>query len=156
MLVGTKDAPEQDAGLVGWIRNLNTGFISLQFHVIYDPQFQTVTGGYEDNDTVANHIWQTLIKNESENVLIEAEKEQEPLPSLHKNWLTQEELTVREDRSINSEVMRRIQRRDLSDKLLESNTWAMEPSEVPDVTDASNSESEKEDKTFVDVPKLYY
>ena len=58
------------------IRNLNTGFISPQFYVIYDPQFQTVTGGYENNDAVANHIWDSLGQDDSENVLIEANIEQ--------------------------------------------------------------------------------
>ena len=69
-------------------RNLNTGYISPQFHVIYDPRFQTVTGGYESNDAVANHIWDSLAQDDSENVLIEATLEQEPLPHLHEDWLT--------------------------------------------------------------------
>ena len=70
------------------IRNLNTDVISPQFHVIYDPQVQTVTGGYENNDAVANHIWDSLGQNDSKNVLIEANIEQESLPNLHKDWLT--------------------------------------------------------------------
>ena len=98
----------QHTSSVGLIRNLNTEFISPQFHVIYDPQFQTVIGGYENNDAVANHIWHKLVQNESENELVEADKEQKSLPSLHKDWLTQGELTGREERSISSEVMMRI------------------------------------------------
>ena len=111
---------------------------------------------YENNDAVVNHIWDTLVQNESETVLVEADKEQESLSSLHKDWLSQREFTVRKERSINSEVTRIIQRRDLSDKLLESNTWATEPSEAPEVAYASDSESEKEDENekVVDVPKL--
>ena len=80
---------------VGMIRNLSTGFISPQFHAIYDPKFQTVTSGYENNDTVANHTWDSLGQYDSENVLIEANIEQEPLHNLHKDWLTQGELTER-------------------------------------------------------------
>ena len=71
------------ASSVGLIRNLNTGFISPQFHVIYDTQFQTVTGGYEGNDAVANHIWESLGQTERVNVLEEAKREQEPLPNIH-------------------------------------------------------------------------
>ena len=41
---------------VGLIRNLTTGFVSTQFHVIYNPKFQIVSGGYEGNNTVADHI----------------------------------------------------------------------------------------------------
>ena len=66
------------ASSVGLIRNLNTGFISPQFHVLYDTRFQTVMGGYENNDAVANHIYDSLWVTERENVLVEAEKEQEP------------------------------------------------------------------------------
>ena len=56
--------------------------------MIYNLQFQTVTVGYENNDAVANHIWDSLGQNESAHVLVESSKEQEPLPSLHKDWLT--------------------------------------------------------------------
>ena len=68
---------------VGLIRNLNTGFISPQFHVIYDSKYQTVSGGYEDNEVVASHIWGSLVQNEREDVLTEANIEQEPLPNVH-------------------------------------------------------------------------
>ena len=73
------------ASSVGLIRNLNTGFISPQFHVIYDTQFQTVSGGYEGNDAVANHIWDSLAQNERVNILVQAEREQEPLPNIHED-----------------------------------------------------------------------
>ena len=91
---------------------MNTGFISPQFHVIYDTKFQTVTGGYEENDAVANHIWDSLAHLERVNMLEEADREQEPLPNLHADWITPEERTNREERTINAEVMRWIQRRD--------------------------------------------
>ncbi len=77
------------------MRNLNTGFISPQFHVIYDTQFQTVSGGYEGNDAVADHIWDSLAHTERENVLEEAEREQEPIPMLYTDWLTHEERSDR-------------------------------------------------------------
>ena len=96
------------ASSVGLIRNLNTGFISPQVHVIYDTRFQTVSGGYEENDAVANHIWNSLAYKESENVLVEANREQEPLPDLHTDWLTPVEQTQRTERELNNEVMRKI------------------------------------------------
>ena len=51
------------ASSVRLIRNLNTGCISPQFHVIYDTQFQTVLGEYEGNDAVANHTRDSLAQN---------------------------------------------------------------------------------------------
>lgn len=44
------------ASSIGLIRNLTTGYISPQFHIIYDSKYQIVLGGYEDNDTTASHI----------------------------------------------------------------------------------------------------
>ena len=48
------------ASTIGIIRNLTTGFISPQFHVIHDTEFETVSGGYEENGAVATHIWDSL------------------------------------------------------------------------------------------------
>ena len=45
---------------VDLIRNLRTGCISPQFHVIYDKNFHKVVGGEEDNEVVVNHIWSNL------------------------------------------------------------------------------------------------
>ena len=45
-------------------------------------------------------------------MLEEADREQEPLSNLHADWITPEGHTNREERTINAEVMRRIQRRD--------------------------------------------
>ena len=51
-------------------------------------------------------------QNERENALVEAEREQKPLPNLHPEWLTPAEQTVRAEREMNNEIMRRVQRRD--------------------------------------------
>ena len=61
------------ASSVGMIRNLSTGFISPQFHVIYDTKYQTVSGGYEDNEAVASHIWDSLPTNQRVNTLEEVD-----------------------------------------------------------------------------------
>ena len=45
-------------------------------------------------------------------MLVEAVNKQKPLPSIHHECLTTEEQSAREERSINNEVMRIIQRRD--------------------------------------------
>lgn len=45
---------------IGLIRNLHTGFISPQSHIIYDNNFHMVHGGYENNEDVLNHSWEKL------------------------------------------------------------------------------------------------
>ena len=57
---------------VGLIQYLNAGFVSPQFHVIYDLKYQTVSGGYDDNEAVASYIWDSLVQNEREDVLTKA------------------------------------------------------------------------------------
>ena len=40
--------------------------------MVYDSTYQTVLGGYEDNEVVASHIWDSLVQDEQEHVLVEA------------------------------------------------------------------------------------
>ena len=153
-------APEQDKGQylgkspthassVGMVRNLTTGFISPQFHVIYDTRFETVSGGYEDNEAVASHIWDMLAQHQRENSLVEANLEQQPLPNLHRDWLSPEEREVREHQDVNAKVMRRLHRRDTNvDPTMEpipETTPAIE--EVTDGTPPSDSDSEEDSPT---------
>ena len=63
------------ASSVGLIRNLTTGFISPQFHVVYDSAFQTVMGGYDHNDAVSNHIWDSLVENDTDHTLNQSHQE---------------------------------------------------------------------------------
>ena len=79
------------ASTVGIIRNLTTGFISPQFHVIYDTKFETVSRGYEDNGAVTTHIWDLLAQDQRTNTLEELTFEQQHLPNLHRYWLSPEE-----------------------------------------------------------------
>ena len=70
------------ASSVGLIRNLGTGYISPQYHLIYNNEFQIVMGGFEDNKAVATHIWYSL---SSENVLEHAHAEHHHLPRLQED-----------------------------------------------------------------------
>ena len=40
----------------GLIRNLWTGYVSPQYHALYDNKFETVMGGLEDNDVITDYI----------------------------------------------------------------------------------------------------
>ena len=57
------------ASYFGLIRNLDTLYISPHFHVVYDNKFETVIGGYDENDSISNHIWESLVQDNSEDVL---------------------------------------------------------------------------------------
>ena len=47
-----------------------------QFHVVYDNKFETVIGGYDENDSLVTHIWEVLVQTYSEDVLQQATLEQ--------------------------------------------------------------------------------
>ena len=65
---------------VGLIRNLTTGYISPQFHVVYDCKFQIVMGGYNYNESIATHTWGSMV---TENTIEQAQDEQEHVPLLY-------------------------------------------------------------------------
>ena len=50
-----------------------------------------MTGGYEENEAVATHIWVTLAQDQHSNALVEANIEQQHIPNLHRDWSTPEE-----------------------------------------------------------------
>ena len=57
------------ASSVGLIRNLRPGYISPQFHVLHDNKFQTAMEGYEYNEAISAHIWDSLVQPDIEYVL---------------------------------------------------------------------------------------
>ena len=63
------------ASSVGLIRNLNTGFVSPQFYVVYDSESQTVMSGYGQNDAVTTHIWDSIVVNSTINLIYQAQQE---------------------------------------------------------------------------------
>ena len=100
------------ARLVGMICNTQTGFISHQFHIAYDNTFETVMGGYEDNEAVTNPIWDVLVTREdiSEEIFIHtAQGEQQTIPRLHNHWLSTEEQNTLQTRDLESEIRQKIQ-----------------------------------------------
>ena len=54
--------PSAHASSVGLIRNLRAGYVSPQFHIVYDNLFQTVMGGHEENDAISDQIWSSLVQ----------------------------------------------------------------------------------------------
>ena len=71
------------ASSVRLIHNLTTGYISPQFHVVYDCKFQTVMGGYKHNDSIATNIWESLVDKDTENVTADIQENHVTIPPLH-------------------------------------------------------------------------
>jgi hypothetical protein len=48
-------------------------------------------GGYEHNDTIATHIWESLVDKETETVTAEIQGNDGKIPPLHQDCLTHAE-----------------------------------------------------------------
>ena len=82
---------------VGLIHNLRTGFISPQYHVIYDDLFSSVpnaeSGGLPHTQEFTGDFWRRLIATGLESVL--PDDPDDPVPPLHPDWLTDAERAAR-------------------------------------------------------------
>ena len=82
---------------IGCILNLRSGFISPQYHVIYDGLFSTVPNA-ESGGTLEpvldGSFWHKLIDTGYESLL--TDDDDDPLPDLHPNWLTDTEIRARQ------------------------------------------------------------
>eukprot|EP00978_Attheya_sp_CCMP212_P020391 scaffold58309_cov49-Attheya_sp.AAC.5 len=86
-----------------------TGYVSPQFHVIYDNWFEMVpnTGQGEMIGGVPDNVWYELIETLHDRYVIDEVDEGGnplPLPPLHPDWLTEEEV----DKRRNYETQRRM------------------------------------------------
>ena len=82
---------------VGLIHNLRTGFISPQYHVIYDDLFSSIpnaeSGGLPHTQEFTGKFWCCLIETGLESVLPDADED--PVPHLYTDWLTDAERAAR-------------------------------------------------------------
>jgi transposase InsO family protein len=77
------------SSLVGLIRNMNTQYITPQFHVVYDELFTTVTSDQSHDMT---ETWIDLFKDSRESYIEGHDETTDgPIPALHDHWLTLEE-----------------------------------------------------------------
>ena len=82
---------------IGRILNLQSGFISPQYHVIYDNFFATVPNaesGCRLEPTLDGSFWRQLIATGYESLL--PADEDDPQPYLHPDWLIDAELRARQ------------------------------------------------------------
>ena len=82
---------------IGHILNLRSGFISPQYHVIYDDLFSTVpnaeSGGMLE-PALDGPFWRKLIATGYESLL--PDDDDDPLPDLYPDWLTDAEIRARQ------------------------------------------------------------
>jgi hypothetical protein len=79
------------ASSVGLVRNLCTGRLSPQFHVVYDPWFETVA----ENSEKPPEAWDVMMANHRHDVSYEDEEEADKQHQLSDDWLSKEELLDR-------------------------------------------------------------
>jgi hypothetical protein len=73
---------------IGIIRNLRTGYVTPQYHVVYDETFSTV----EADEVIADDpVWMDLIRFGREHVFEGEPVEEKDLPRLHPDWLSDAE-----------------------------------------------------------------
>ena len=51
--------------------------------MVYDSDSQTAMGGYDQNYDVTTHVWDSLVANSTVHVLYQAQQEQQPIPHLN-------------------------------------------------------------------------
>jgi len=79
---------------IGLIRNLRTGNVSPQFHVVYDDYHQIIpTDGTNEVDSA--EMWSQLLSTSSEKYLPDWDKPDLEPPPLNTEWLTGEEAQQR-------------------------------------------------------------
>ena len=64
--------------------------------------------GYENNDTVSDYIWDSLVQENGEDVTEQARAEYEPIPQVHADYLTSTEQQNKQENQIEEKVNRRI------------------------------------------------
>ena len=87
----------QHSSTIGRILNLTTGFVSPQYHVVYDDLFSTVpnaeSGGVYTQEPFNADVWNRLVSTGIEQVMDPDQVEQ---PYLHDDWLTDVERQQRQ------------------------------------------------------------
>ena len=90
-------SPEHSTS-IGRILNHRTGYVSPQFHVVYDDLFTSVpnteTGGNADDEVMTVAQWEKLLTFGCERYVDEDNPKNQP--SLHRDWLTQQENQARD------------------------------------------------------------
>ena len=94
---------QRHSSTIGLIRNLKTGSISPQFHVVCDDRFTTIPSRLE-NEQIKQDEWVDLLQFSRLRAIDDEENEEVPNGTLNQDWLTDEEREIR---------LKRMQRRNI-------------------------------------------
>jgi hypothetical protein len=136
------------ASTIGLIRNVRTGSISPQFHVVYDEWFTTLPSrGVLDDHQVPDE-WIDLLTYSRERITpLDNMDEANRPPPLSEEWLDQEELEERR----RLEQQRGIRRNQILDNHLDPVNDDQEDEDLPDLVEANN-DSDDEGEAVEDQP----
>ena len=133
---------------VGLIRNLTTGRLSPQFHVVFDPWFETV---YENGDK-APAAWDILLTHHHYEVALDDTDTSE----LHDDWLTKEELAAKQARACRDTALSQPMSKQEGEgelKLRAGDTSRIPEEEPVEVNKEEKEEMEVEENTMEVVPE---
>ena len=116
---------EDFSSLVGQVRNLKSGSITQQYHVVYDEKFEAVIGlaveeHEEDLGDYTQKLWEHLFQTDYardfyiEPQFIDGELAYE-VPPLHDEWLSPQEVREKEER-LQDQIRREMQRKQRVDE----------------------------------------
>jgi hypothetical protein len=89
---------DQHSSTIGLIRNLQTGAILPQFHVVYDDFFNTIpSDGQNRNDATDIAIWEDLVRTSSDRYVPDWDDATYQAPPLTEEWLDEEERVTRRE-----------------------------------------------------------
>jgi hypothetical protein len=159
---------DQHSSLVALVRHLGTGFVSPQYHVVFDNKFETVYSAGAD-DEVVDAICKDIFEN-SRDWYVEPEYNEDGVlvyepPPLDKVWLSEPEQRERKERLRRQrERNEELQRMTIKDTPTPSKDDR--PPDVAEVSDVdsdddsvahedADTESEGEDSSFADHPQVF-
>jgi hypothetical protein len=130
---------KRHASTIGLVRNLKTGAISPQFHVVYDDTFTTVPSRVRDDDINPPANWLELLTFSRVNLL---DADDDNVPMLADDWLTDEELAERRRRQ--NQPAPPI-RRNEPEVTINNNNRDESDDEIPDFLPPYNDEDDESD-----------
>ena len=138
---------KRHASTVGLIRNIKTGSISPQFHVVFDDGFTTVPSRVSDNNITPPANWLELLTFSRMFLTDEDEDENTPI-ELNDEWLSEQEINAkrnRDQRFRRNQVIQGVQRQDPEQQLPEEENENEVPEQLAPLFDDNDDDADDGD-----------
>ena len=136
------------SSLVGMVRNLRTGFVSPQYHLVFDDNYDTIYTESKSDEEIDN-ICQELFDNNCECYVEDEYDEDEQLvykpPPLDEVWLSDDERRDRKEKLAQQRRPNELRERNLRDKIVSKDSSSSIPGLVSHDDDSSDEESLADD-----------